>query len=395
MKIIYLLINRFSERDYKRFGIELLERKGNKVEAWDCVNLIFPYFDDLTKHQSIDEFKKNLIQFRDIAQLKNKIKGLDSNTVFVLLGTVNQKGFIDIIRIINEKKLKYGIVYLANLPNIKVPLFVKIFIFFKKPKIFLNKIKIKFRKQNSKMFDSKLKPDFIFYSGRAIKLKLKNLFSKTKDIISVPSLDFDFYHQQDRFQKFKDEDYAVFLDEDNLDHPDIKYHNTKSNVNSNFYLTELNQYFKKFEKKNKLKIIIAGHPKANYDQKKNIFNGRTIIQHETKELIKNSKSVLLHCSTSVSFAILARKPLLFISSSNYSSEYQYLIEIMSRELGQKPIDISKKSYSIEVPKLNNDLYSNYELNYLSEYPYGENFLPVWETLNKYLKNLNNNSRNEY
>ena len=68
---------------------------------------------------------------------------------------------------------------------------------------------------------------------------------------------------------------------------------------------------------------------------------------------------------------------------------------MSRELGQKPIDISKKSYSIEVPKLNNDLYSNYELNYLSEYPYGENFLPVWETLNKYLKNLNNNSRNEY
>ena len=130
MKIIYLLINRFSERDYKRFGFELLEKKGHDVEAWDCVDLLYPNLHGLGVNPNMPSFERNLKIFKNSSQLNDSIGRLSVNTLIVLLGTLNQNGFIHIIKKLNERKIKYGIVYLANLPNIQVSYLLKIFLYF-------------------------------------------------------------------------------------------------------------------------------------------------------------------------------------------------------------------------------------------------------------------------
>ena len=69
--------------------------------------------------------------------------------------------------------------------------------------------------------------------------------------------------------------------------------------------------------------------------------GRQIIKDQTVELVKNSKLILSHASTAINFAILYYKPLIFLTSSQYSNFYQHSINCASQTLGKKPIDISK------------------------------------------------------
>ena len=325
MKIIYLLINRFNERDYHRFGFKILETNGHKVEAWDCINLIYSNINGLNEIRNTTRIESYVKKFTNFDQLNESINRLESNTIVVLLGNINEFGFSKIIRKFNKRKIKYGIVYLANLPNIQVPYSLKIFLCIKNPKI---------------LFDNNI--------------------------------------------EVKESNYAVFIDEDNLNHPDLIYHNTSLNVNDKYYLDDLNNYFEKFESMTNLKVLIAGHPKGNYEKKNNNFNGRNIILNSTKELIKNSRVVLTHCSTSISYAILAKKPIIFLNSSKYRGDYQYLIEVMSRELGQKPINISKKIFDIRIPLINRKIYKKYELNYLNNSKLNKNYSSTWELFNKYI-----------
>ncbi len=384
MRINFLLINRFSERDYQRFGFELLEKEGHIIEAWDCIDLIFPHLGASIENQTEPKFQKNLIKFKNSKQLEERIEKLDSNSIFILIGILSELGFLNIIKKLNKNKIRYGVILLANLPNIKIKFLLKVFLFLKNPKILIDKVKSRLKKQGTMVSGHEIIPDFILYSGNAVVEKINKIFSKTKNIISVPSFDYDYYFSEDKQLEVKDREYAVFIDEDNLHHPDMLYHNSESNVNPNFYLSELNKYFDRFEKNTNYKVLISGHPKANYEKKKNFFNGRKIIIKRTKELIKNSKVVLLHCSTSVSFAVLAKKPIIFLSSNRYKGEYQYLIEIMSRQFGQKPIDISRENYDITIPILNQKFYKKYEHSYLNENGFNENYNSIWEIFNRYL-----------
>ncbi len=384
MKIIYLLINRFNERDYHRFGFKILETNGHKVEAWDCINLIYSNINGLNEIRNTTRIESYVKQFTNFDQLNESINRLESNTIVVLLGNINEFGFSKIIRKFNKRKIKYGIVYLANLPNIQVPYSLKIFLCIKNPKILFDKIKINIRFKDKLNLHTEINPDFILFSGKSIKKKIDKIYPKVKTKISVPSFDFDYYFKEINNIEVKESNYAVFIDEDNLNHPDLIYHNTSLNVNDKYYLDDLNNYFEKFESMTNLKVLIAGHPKGNYEKKNNNFNGRNIILNSTKELIKNSRVVLTHCSTSISYAILAKKPIIFLNSSKYRGDYQYLIEVMSRELGQKPINISKKIFNIRIPLTNRKIYKKYELNYLNNSKLNKNYSSTWELFNKYI-----------
>ena len=75
------------------------------------------------------------------------------------------------------------------------------------------------------------------------------------------------------------------------------------------------QFFKTFEKKTGLKIKFAAHPKS---LKKNVAKYSLDLDYSignTEELVKNSSLVLLHSSTSISYAILFKKPIIFLTSN--------------------------------------------------------------------------------
>jgi hypothetical protein len=87
-----------------------------------------------------------------------------------------------------------------------------------------------------------------------------------------------------------------------------------SYVDSFIYFRDLNAYFDYIEKSYDVKVVIAAHPKAYSYKDINPFNGREIVFNKSCELIKDSQFVLTHHSTAISFAILFRKPIVFLNS---------------------------------------------------------------------------------
>lgn len=111
--------------------------------------------------------------------------------------------------------------------------------------------------------------------------------------------------------------YAVFVDEYFPLHPDLVYFNHQKPKNVVHYREIMNRFFRVIETKYKLEIIIAAHPKSQYDN--NTFDGRKIVKYKTVELIKNAEMVFMHSSAALSFIVMFDKPLAIIVTDDYWS----------------------------------------------------------------------------
>ena len=64
-----------------------------------------------------------------------------------------------------------------------------------------------------------------------------------------------------------------------------------------------------------MQVVICAHPKAEKYKTKNYFENRKIYFNKTCEIIKSSRGVISHNSTAVNFAVLSKKPIIFITSN--------------------------------------------------------------------------------
>lgn len=114
------------------------------------------------------------------------------------------------------------------------------------------------------------------------------------------------YEKFKKCEPFHNGGYLVFLDIYYPLHPDyIMYVGKEKDPHT--YWKAMNRVFDMFEKKFGKEVIIAAHPKSDYDN--NTFAGRKIIKNMTCELVKGCEGVILHDSASINFAILSNKPL--------------------------------------------------------------------------------------
>jgi hypothetical protein len=156
-------------------------------------------------------------------------------------------------------------------------------------------------------------------------------------------------------------------------------------IAASYYLMLLN-FFEKIEATFDLPVVIAAHPNGlkvnNYD---NNFGGRQVISGQTNALVLESSFVLTHASTAISFAILARKPIIFVASAELrDSFYGASIENLAKSIGQKVVVVDELSYQgaqIRIPEVNEGLYRRYERNYLKN-EYSNEDVP-WEGFIKY------------
>lgn len=125
------------------------------------------------------------------------------------------------------------------------------------------------------------------------------------------------------YQKIKDcsplisEPYVVFIDQYFPLHPDFAIYYYKKLTGEKQYQQCLNVFFQKIEQKYKVKVVIAAHPKSDYDLF--TFQGRKIIKYRSPELIKYARFIIMHTSLAISFVFLFNKPVIFITTRQYNS----------------------------------------------------------------------------
>ncbi len=169
-------------------------------------------------------------------------------------------------------------------------------------------------------------------------------------------------HERDyyKFVKYKKKanikkNQVVFIDDAPYNHPDfIALNSLPQLINVKQYKIRLNKILNFFENYFDTQIIIAGHPRLKNSLKyKNIFSGNLIKFNQTEDLIASSKYVLTQGSTAINFAILYKKPVLFLNSKLFYHHYQNHINSMAKLIGSNLFYLEDECFKKNLyPKLN-------------------------------------------
>ena len=114
--------------------------------------------------------------------------------------------------------------------------------------------------------------------------------------------------------------YAVFLDEYIPFHPDYQSMGVEPPASADEYYPKLCTFFEFIEKKFDLRVIVAAHPRSNYDLTKKYFGDRQVIKGKTTQLVKDSVFVIAHASTFCRFCgFIQKASYVYYNGSNFLS----------------------------------------------------------------------------
>lgn len=329
-KVIYIRYIPLTAHIQNEFYFNALVNAGIKVEYWD-ISALYSFIP-----QNIENYQSNIrikqIYFKSFSELQQQIKQ-NKHALFWSIMTLELRlwKLWILLNMYNCKK-----VVLAHLPiafgstvelnkekyNIKS--------FLRKPiNFFINSI-FKYKIINGY--------EYVFLGGsegwKVIGLCGNIIINQCK-VYKIHSIDYNKFIKKSSINNATKDEYIVFLDQYLPFHPDNVICGLTP-PNPIEYYTTLNKAFNIIENKYKIPIIIAAHPKALKYKDVNYYNGRKVIFNKTEELILSSSLVLLHNSTSVSTAIMAKKPMLYLSmdclgrvNKSFNDDIIYLSKLFS------------------------------------------------------------------
>ncbi len=305
-KVIIIHDEPLTKKNCRNFFIdELLERK-ILVEYWGIHKLLYGNL------HLADELKETYYsEIFSFEHLKEVIKK-NVGSLFIVDFTVNIVGYRVLYLL---TKYRCRIAYLGIFTSINLTLKEKVlnmrYYGFNKIKPYIKKIPVKFVVNIAKYLFPLRQPDVFFYCGNA---SIDKISGKQK----VPINSFDYedyvYDNGELPVELRGGKFAVFLDQYLPYHPDLLLLNNKT-ISPSSYFVAMNRFFARIEQLYSLKVVIAAHPKANYQS--SIFDGRLIYKYRTATLVKHSLMVFAHASLSISFAVLNYKPIIFLYMSDF------------------------------------------------------------------------------
>jgi len=381
-KLIFIYLKPFSERDYDRFGIDILKKNGFEVEI---VSLSRLFFTD--EEASFD--KINVVYVDSFAMFEHYVSMNSRNALYVKAYGESSK-----LLKINLILSRYGVQTLLINTNI-LPISINRQSFIYKMRYFFSTFSFKNIYQRVYYFANKhkVKPNDYVLIGGTEGRKCSGIGSQTK-YIYAHTLDYDIFISQKEFPSLVEGKYAVFLDENLPYHPDEQFTGCEAflKANASIYYQKLNRFFDQLESRYGLKVIIASHPSAHYASF-NPFNNRTCIQGKTNQLVQYAEFCIGHFSTSIHFAILHFKPVIFVSLHEINYLFGDFIKEFANKLNRDVVlideidDVNSLSTSVD-----HEIYTSYLSRYIKDLAHSDREGKTWEIVAQYfLKNNSNDN----
>ena len=385
-RIIFLTNSTFNKRDYDRFGIELLKKNGFEVEVWDSTSVLHPdWVHNYTPPDFLDF--KGLRVFDSRKELFKNISILNHDC-FVILFSLHSYSFFPLHRALTKSNANYGITLMNILPSEATQ--EKLKNFWQNLMAKNGKVDIIFKTLLKVILPKllKIKPaKFVFVGGK--KSLTKNyLINETTDTVWAHALDYDLYLKE-RKKKIKLRNTAIFLDEYVPFHPHFWIGSGRiRKLDPEKYYELLNDFFDVVEGELGLKVIIAAHPISRYGEHPDYFNGRKWYRGKTAELVNQSRLVIAHNSTSLSFASLFNKPVIFVTDQDQDKIFQIgpSIKRAAKLYGKKPVfldNVTMVNWHDEM-RINKGLYEKYVEDYIKTKNSPD--IPFWQIVADRLKN---------
>ena len=356
---------RFQKKDFDRFCIDILNKK-HEIIIIDLSKII-----NKRSNLVFIKFKfNNLYEFNNFFDLYNFLK---KNSFDYVIDDLNNSFYEILVRTFFILFKIKSIKYIGGL----------------KPPILFNYV---YGEQNqiSKLFE--FPPKMLAYFKRKIltyvnqKLikivmitgkdpqNLEGYLSNKIKKIYTHGYDYNYFLKMKKVKKLK-KDYILYIDQNFISHADFFIKKRHAFVSDNFY-KNIEYFLKKISKANRCDFKIALHPKSVL-QKSNFSQKAKCFLNLTPELIQQSKFVLCHYSTAVSFAVLFKKPIISLTS----------IELDNVRAGSQIRSMSKilntPLYILEKKDQNLKLENNYDKSSYNKY------------LNNYIKHPKSNNINSW
>ncbi|MFA5147187.1 MAG: hypothetical protein WC515_07425 [Candidatus Omnitrophota bacterium] len=382
-KIIFLVANTFCERDHDRFGVETLKDNGFEVEIWDLAPIFYPRtFDpslsyDCLEHRVFYSKKELLVALRRSGM----------GDFMICLIRYDLKSYF-IYRAVSARRIPYAVWTANSLPvQRKNRDGLRARSFFKMPTLarvatvanllFLN---IPFRfigiRAATLVFEGGEQPAYSSYP-----------IDPRSETIRIHSFDYDIYlREKGRRDAVSKDSMAVFLDEYVPFHPDYMHMGVKPFSEKDDYYPAMRNFFRFVEAKYKVRVVIAAHPKADYENHPDYFEGRPVVKNRTAELVRDSSLVMAHSSTAINFSVLFKKPLIFITTDRLDrSPQKELISVTAASLGKVAVNIDHFSEDDleDVLAVDEKAYDNYRNTYIKQD--GSVDAPFWQAVSDRLK----------
>lgn len=384
--VIFVVQYPFSQRDYERFGVEILQNNGFDVQVWDLSKIMHPEIAKIpvAQNNSIIHLSKIFPNWNDVKE--NISKRSKDSFLICLIGY--EYGSYPLYRAMSKKRIPYAVLMSNALPQIDQN---------KRDNIFK-------RLKNASLLDiinyvyQKLPHNLIGVSSASVvlaggKASLNSSYpvNKNTEILWLHTLDYDIFLNNSEKSTHEEQKIAVFLDEFLPFHPDFIRMGIEPPERAEEYYPKLNRFFDAMEQNDNVKVVIAAHPRSDYEIRPDYFNGRTVIKNRTSSLIKKCESVIIHSSTSINFPIIYNKPLIFITSNSLRKGYTGpYIDKIAQIFGKEPFNLDqlqnidwKSEYTI-----NKDAYAKYKEMYIKT-PMSEDVL-FWQQVANYLERINHN-----
>lgn len=360
--VIIFVESPFNKRDFNRFGIEILANNGFHVKVWDFCPFLHPLL-----HKNYippDAYLcRELRVFQAQRDAIDSIKSLKHDEVLIISFLSFNTKTVLIYRTLSSSNINYGFVIGSALPSInssgksRNPLIAsraaKLFRYIRhrQPSLLITLL-FRFITAKAPLTILGIKPAK-FVSVPSLGSSLPRLVSGKTDIIYACSFDYNFYvdsktkpSKTNLLGNLYEGQFILFLDEFLPFHPDYLHLNVSPPCSPNEYYPALNHFFDAIELALNSEVVIAAHPRSNYDHHPDYFSGRKMFFGKTHQLVKQSSCVITHSSTAVNFAVIYKKPIYFISLEVIKRYKEYPVydihESMAKSLSKKPIIIDRQ-----------------------------------------------------
>ena len=312
--VLFITETPFNARDYKRFGVDSLIQQGFSVHVFDCTPMLHPILYD---KQTLVKKAKNY-SYQTIVHSVMFVEHLK------LIG-----GHVTAIPLIKFRLLSYKIFKILSRYKIEYSLFsfslspaeaIRAKKSFGERFITYVRLLSVSRLQTKAIYRLPLwllglSPARYEFCALDSSNKHPNIIDNRTERFVIHSLDYEIYQEDIEY----DDHFSgsiIFLDQNWPIHPDFTLEAITSLPPKKKYFDEMCDLFEMLEERYATEVIISAHPSSNVSLLHKNFKGRKVFSGRVNDLVKSSSFCIAHHSTSINYAVLHNKPLMFVTTSD-------------------------------------------------------------------------------
>lgn len=319
-RLLVVVKNPLTARDRDRMGMDVL-REAFDLTVLDCSAWLMPQTADTRDRPAIDDLR--VVPIGSLAEFKTVLAGLGVGIVIDYVGQFSVSSLL-MFKELKSRGWKTVVVDSGSFPTPEewrqLPVTGNALTYALRSRFVSRALRALGRRALLRALPD-LSADLALVAGDSWRTDAR--FTKAKRHAPAHSFDYETFRRVDAKPVGDGAEYAVYIDEMLPFHEDNRELGYRAPVSMPRFGKALRRFFERFEAAASMPVRVAGYPsaqKADYDE---MVGDRIVEFGKTAELVRGAQVVFAHASTAISFAVLWRRPIVFLTTPELNNSWYF------------------------------------------------------------------------